>query len=71
MSDYDIMSEKELALDCLKKLEKKHKAFFKKAKLKIKDCVMFKGLNDVSILVVNDDLPANIKHEIEALLCNE
>jgi len=71
MSDYDIKGEKELALDCLKKLEKKHKAFFKRAKLKIKDCVMFKGLNDVSILVVNEDLPVNIKHEIEALLRNE
>jgi hypothetical protein len=71
MSDYDLMGERELVLDCLKKLEKKHKAFFKKAKLKIKDCVVLKGLHNISILVVNDHLPANIKHDIETLFCDE
>jgi hypothetical protein len=67
MGENEILGERELAMDYLKKLEKKHKAFFKKAKLKIKDCVMLKGLDKVSEYVVDSRIPSEIKCEIERM----
>ncbi|MGZ3776890.1 MAG: hypothetical protein ACXVI9_04690 [Mucilaginibacter sp.] len=67
MGEKEILGERELALEYLKKLEKKHKAFFKKAGLKIKDCVMLKGLDKVSVYVINYNIPSDIKCEIERM----
>jgi len=67
MGENEILGERELALEYLKNLEKKHKAFFKKAGLKIRDCVMLKGLNNVSVYVTNHNIPSDIKCEIERM----
>lgn len=67
MGENEILGERELVLEYLRGIEKKHKAFFKKAGLKIKDCVMLKGLDNISVYVINHRIPSDIKCEIERM----
>jgi len=67
MGEDEVKGERELAFAYLKALEKKHRKYFKKARLRIMDCVLLRGLDNVRIDVIREDLPGDIRHDIEMI----
>jgi hypothetical protein len=61
------MLDDEFAVAYLKAVEKKHKDYFDDSKLGIMNCVVIKGKAIISVSITNDDLPFEIKHDIEMM----
>ncbi|MDP9046767.1 MAG: hypothetical protein M3N14_01435 [Bacteroidota bacterium] len=61
------MKDKDFAIACLKAVEKKHQNYFDSARLSIIKCVEFKGERLVSVHVVDDTIPTDIRYEIEEM----
>ena len=60
------MSNSEFAICYLKAVEKNYKAYFEKSRLSILNCVIIKGTEIISVHI-NQDLPFEIKHDIEMM----
>jgi maleate cis-trans isomerase len=61
------MSDNEYAIKYLKAIEKKHKDYFENSKLRITNCVVLKGKENLSAHVINPNLPFEIMHDIEMM----
>ena len=61
------MTHHEYAIAYLMAVEKKHKQYFASAKHSIMDYVKIKGFQNVTIHLVNNTLPADIRREIETM----
>ena len=64
------MTQQEFALAYLKAVEKKHKDYFEHSNQSITDCVAIKGKSLITVHVIDDNLPFDIKHEIESMFWN-
>ncbi len=60
-------SSKQFAIDYLKAVERQHSVFFTTNRLKIMDCVTFKGTRLVTVHVVKGLLPDDIVYDIEIM----
>ena len=65
------MTDYEFALVYLKAVEKQYKDYFEHSKLCIMNCVVIKGHNLISVHVINQDLPFEIRHTIETMFWKE
>ncbi|MDB5124588.1 MAG: hypothetical protein JWP94_2717 [Mucilaginibacter sp.] len=61
------MKNKDFAIAYLKAVEKKHKNYFDSARLNIIKCVEIKGESLVSVHVINDAIPTDIRYDIEEM----
>ena len=61
------MSGYEFAFNYLKAVEKKHQDYFKSSKINIMNCAVIKDGNIVSVHIINNDLPFDIRHDIEMM----
>jgi hypothetical protein len=61
------MSDYEFAVAYLKAVEKHHKDYFEHSKCSISNCVVIKGKNAVSVHVIDQTLPLEIRHAIESM----
>ncbi len=59
MTDYD------LAVMKLERIEMKYKTYFEDANLSIMDCVTFGDEDLVNVQIIKPDLPLDIKNKIE------
>ena len=61
------MTDYEFAIKYLKAVERHHKNYFDHLKLCIINCVVVEDKNPVSVHVINQDLPCEIRHDIETM----
>ncbi|MCR8559064.1 hypothetical protein KXD93_15515 [Mucilaginibacter sp. BJC16-A38] len=61
------MKEHEFTVGYLKAVERHNKEYFKNAGFTIMDCVIIVGEDPVAVHIVNKDLPAEIRHDIETM----
>lgn len=61
------MTKQEFTISYIKAVEKRHKDYFERAKLCIMDCVSIQGKNSVSVHITNDNLPSEVRHDIEMM----
>lgn len=61
------MSDQEFAIAYLKAVEKMHMDYFESAGFPIFNCVTITGGEIVRVHVIKDDLPSEIRHDIETM----
>ncbi|MEO8886626.1 MAG: hypothetical protein ABI367_11225 [Mucilaginibacter sp.] len=61
------MSGYQFAFNYLHAIEKKHQDYFKSSGLKIMDCVAIKGTKNISVYILNKNLPFEIRYDIEIM----
>jgi len=61
------MTDQEFAVAYLQAVEKKHKDYFDTARLRIMNCVAIKGIKLISVHIINNELPIEIKQDIESM----
>ncbi|MCR8559070.1 hypothetical protein KXD93_15545 [Mucilaginibacter sp. BJC16-A38] len=61
------MTDYEFAIDYLKKVETRHKDYFENCRLSILDCVMIILDGLPSVHVFNEELPVEIRQDIEMM----
>ena len=61
------MTDQEFAVAYLQAVEKKHRDYFDTACLHIMNCVAIKGSRLVSVHITNNELPLEIKQDIESM----
>jgi hypothetical protein len=61
------MNDREFASIYLKAIEKKHQEYFTQANLCISNCVVIKGTHKASVHVIDNDLPREIRYDIEEM----
>ncbi|GAC1562724.1 MAG: hypothetical protein NVS3B13_36070 [Mucilaginibacter sp.] len=61
------MKDRNFAIAYLKAMEKKHQAYFVAHHLSIMQCVEIEGANFACIHVTKDDLPPEIRYDIEIM----
>jgi len=61
------MTDQEFAKQYLNAVEKKYKDYFADSKLSIHNCVDIEGEKIISVHVINNDLPFEIRHDIEMM----
>jgi len=61
------MKDRNFAKAYLKATEKKHQEYFVSNRLNIMDCVAIEGNDNVHIYVTKDDLPPQIRYDIEIM----
>ena len=66
-----VMTDQEFTVAYLKAVERKYEAYFAKAKLCIMNSVVIKGKGPVSVHVTNEDLPDEIRRDIEMMFWSE
>ena len=66
-----MISTERFAISYVNSVERKNKRFFTEKKVDIMDCVEFKGVDLVSVHVINCLLPPGIVFEIETMFCKQ
>lgn len=61
------MKDRNFAIAFLKATEKKHQSYFVSRHLSIMQCVEIEGSRDAFIHVTKDDLPPEIRYDIEVM----
>lgn len=61
------MTPEEFTIAYLNAIEKKHKDYFELAKLSIMDCLEIKGKSLISVHIIKQDLPCDIKNDIKLM----
>ncbi|MDP9046663.1 MAG: hypothetical protein M3N14_00915 [Bacteroidota bacterium] len=61
------MKDRDFAIAYLKSIEKKHHDYFDTTHLDIMKCVRIEGNEQVSMQVINDNLPPAIRYDIEVM----
>jgi len=61
------MTEMEFTVSYLSAVQRKHKDYFTRARLSIMKCVRIRGDKKITVDVIRDDLPVDIKYDIESM----
>jgi hypothetical protein len=61
------MTHLEFAQRYLKAVQKKHRVYFRAARMGIMKCVQIEGKKSITVHVTKTDLPVEIKHDIETM----
>jgi hypothetical protein len=61
------MKDRKFAIAFLNAIEKKHQSYFVPRRLSIMQCVEIEGTDIACVHVTRDDLPPNIRYDIEIM----